>query len=927
MSLFRKAGNRFKYGSMASAALLSGVMMFSTLASAQTGAAAAFLSPTGLNRWTTSGPEGGSVTSLVTDPVDNLVYAGTSGGVFLRTSAGWTAVSDGLPDVAITALAVVPSAPSSLYAGTSRGRVFRSTNRGQSWTEIQKPVSGSVRSFAVDITRQRIYVATTSGVFVSQEEGQPWRNVPELVGDALSIAVSPNGVVYALMFDRGKGRSLSVSTDGGASWSSATLPTQSVGALTGNPLNSTIYIVGDRPIVYASDDNGKTWRALPVLGVILVPGQAPILTLLSDGSRLFAGTSDGLYVLESGASSWQRVGTLTASVRAVTITSQRPQVIYAGSILTFRSFTNGVFQKTDDAASDWKQDNLGLTAVPVIDLAVTGDLEAHAATSAGFFQTKQGGLSWQKSAQVVEPVTSIAANRQSVYLADEKGIERSGDGGQTWEIVTPRKATHLAVSKGSPETVYANLSYVLSKSSDGGRSWKPAEVGLPRDFYYGPPGYVYTRVLETDGEAPAVAYVATPDGLFVTNDAGESWQSLLTQTYAEDIRAVAARGLIIHTALTPYSSSQFGERPRGIITSLDGGKSWSDPRLRDESVQTIAIDPVTPSRSYAGTESGRVYRSEDFGKEWILFSEGLRLASVRRLEISDSGKRIYAATDGGVFVYEIGSTLLFQRLPDDSARLPRLLRQLSTAGRNLACTSCLGPGFVLPAVGTVQGSGGAVFKTDVTLTNSRATEQGVTLMWLPRGNPSGSAVQTFRITLPPSSEDGGGSLTLSDIASELGLQGFGSLVVVATTETGELDNAAYIDGFARVRSPSLCGPGSVSQSLPAVSSQAFGLQRRARALGLVHEPGSRTNVGIVNLDGVSREFTVLVNGQRASERLSVSVPPFASVQTAVPDRNYGALTVTVVSSGGASGWVAYAVSVDNASGDSWASIATPLPDR
>jgi len=44
-------------------------MMFSTLASAQTPSAAASLSPTGLKRWTTSGPEGGSVTSLVTDPV------------------------------------------------------------------------------------------------------------------------------------------------------------------------------------------------------------------------------------------------------------------------------------------------------------------------------------------------------------------------------------------------------------------------------------------------------------------------------------------------------------------------------------------------------------------------------------------------------------------------------------------------------------------------------------------------------------------------------------------------------------------------------------------------------------------------------------------------------------------------------------------
>ncbi|HXI11833.1 MAG TPA: LLM class flavin-dependent oxidoreductase [Thermoanaerobaculia bacterium] len=49
-----------------------------------------------------------------------------------------------------------------------------------------------------------------------------------------------------------------------------------------------------------------------------------------------------------------------------------------------------------------------------------------------------------------------------------------------------------------------------------------------------------------------------------------------------------------------------------------------------------------------------------------------------------------------------------------------------------------------------------------------------------------------------------------------------------------------------MRSSSLCGPGSVSQSLLAVSTQAFGTQRRARALGLIHESGYRTHVGIVS---------------------------------------------------------------------------------
>jgi hypothetical protein len=118
----------------------------------------------------------------------------------------------------------------------------------------------------------------------------------------------------------------------------------------------------------------------------------------------------------------------------------------------------------------------------------------------------------------------------------------------------------------------------------------------------------------------------------------------------------------------------------------------------------------------------------------------------------------------------------------------------------------------------------------------------------------------------------------------------------------------------------------VSQAVSAVSSQTFGARRRGRALGLRHDAASRTNVGLVNLDEVARDFTVVVAGQRATERFTVSVAPFAPLQVPVPDRNYGALTLTVITNG-TGPWAAYGSSVDNGTSDGWTSPVLSLRDQ
>src|SRR5205823_14592254 len=73
----------------------------------------------GLNQWTSNGPEGGTVTALAIDPqTPATLYAGTGGGVFKSTDGGatWSASYTGLFNTKMHALASDAEWPSPRYA-------------------------------------------------------------------------------------------------------------------------------------------------------------------------------------------------------------------------------------------------------------------------------------------------------------------------------------------------------------------------------------------------------------------------------------------------------------------------------------------------------------------------------------------------------------------------------------------------------------------------------------------------------------------------------------------------------------------------------------------------------------------------------------------------------------------------------------------
>src|SRR3989442_7463173 len=118
--------------------------------------------------WISNGPEGGTINALAIDPkTPSTLYAGTSGGgVFQSTDGGtsWRAINSGLTGTIIKALAIDPLSPSALYAGASLGGVFLSTDGGASWRAINTvPTAGNVRALAIDPQASSTLYAGTSG--------------------------------------------------------------------------------------------------------------------------------------------------------------------------------------------------------------------------------------------------------------------------------------------------------------------------------------------------------------------------------------------------------------------------------------------------------------------------------------------------------------------------------------------------------------------------------------------------------------------------------------------------------------------------------------------------------------------------------------------------------------------------------------------
>src|SRR5439155_11015016 len=87
----------------------------------------------------------------------------------------------------------------------------------------------------------------------------------------------------------------------------------------------------------------------------------------------------------------------------------------------------------------------------------------------------------------------------------------------------------------------------------------------------------------------------------------------------------------------------------GLAGSASAGvNTWTTTGPAGGRVQSLAVDPVTTTIIYAGTDGGGIFRSTNGGASWTAINAGLSNSSVSALAVSfASPTTLYAGTDGG----------------------------------------------------------------------------------------------------------------------------------------------------------------------------------------------------------------------------------------------------------------------------------------
>ena len=174
-------------------------------------------------RWRYIGPVGNRTTSIAGVPGQPYIYyAGSaSGGIFKTTDGGihWDAIFDSQPVSSIGSVAVAPSDPNVVWAGTGEAwirshisvgqGIYKSTDAGRTWTSLSAtlPKNGPVWAVAEDhVNANLLFTGTEFGLFFSVDGGQKWvqlkGGMPVIAVRDLNIQKRENDLVVAT-FGRG----------------------------------------------------------------------------------------------------------------------------------------------------------------------------------------------------------------------------------------------------------------------------------------------------------------------------------------------------------------------------------------------------------------------------------------------------------------------------------------------------------------------------------------------------------------------------------------------------------------------------------------------------------------------------------------------------------------------------------------------------
>ena len=497
------------------------------------------------------------------------------------TGAADLAFDPSNPDVLYAAFWQAGRTPWMLNSGGAGSGVFKSTNGGDTWTNISHNpgmpagIFGNIGLTVSAANHNRVFAiieADSGGVYRSDDAGATWqrtnadRSLRQRAWYYSKIHADPQdtNVVYVNNVNFNK------STDGGKTFRPVRgIPHGDSHDFWIAPNDNKRMIESDDGGASVSTDGGRTWSdedfATAQFYHVITTNHFPyqICGAQQDNSTLCGPSrkAGGIDVRD-----WVEAGGGESGY--IASRADDPDVVYAGSygaLLTRKDLRTGLTRNINP----WPDNPMGHSAIdlkyrfqwtyPIV-------LSPHNpsvlyATSNYVHRTTNDGQSWdvispdltrndpktlgpsggpltkdQTSVEYYGVIFAFAESpKQKGVLwagSDDGLIHVSRDNGKTWQNVTPKDmAIYTRVSLIEPSRYAAGTAYVaanrfqlddmrpyLWKTSDFGATWKRIDAGIDATEF--------TRAIREDDERQGQLYVGTERGVWFSHDDGSSWQRL-----------------------------------------------------------------------------------------------------------------------------------------------------------------------------------------------------------------------------------------------------------------------------------------------------------------------------------------------------------------------------------------------------------------
>ena len=575
--------------------------------------------------WRHIGPAGNRVSAVAGVPGDPLVYyAGAASGGIVKTTDGgiyWQPVFDDQPVASIGSLAVAPSDPSIVWAGTGEScirshisvgeGIFKSVDAGKTWTRMGLEQTGRIG---------RVVVHPTN---------------PEVV---LACAL---GHAYGPQPERGVFRT----TDGGASWEHVLFVDEHTGcsALAMDPANPRKLFAGMWQI------DIKTW------------------------GRESGGPGSGLFVSQDGGTTWQRQQGHGLPMREVgkvkvAITRSNPNRVYAlietgdGAPWHGQETDRGQVWRSEDGGETWEVVSYDRNAMgrphyySHLFVAPDNEHEVYFLTSV-YSVSLDGGRTleprtgqslpgWDHHDMWIDPTN---ANR--MIVGHDQGVSVSQNRGRTWrrQRLANAQMYHVEVDNQIPYYVYGNQQDGPSLRGPSNSRSQPSdflfwESGIPRGMWHTVGGHECGWATPDPVDPNIVWSTGCGDTALVRYEENrrqfrdvEVWPERDSGTSA-DLKYRFVWDAPLHISAHDHNTVYFGSQH--VHRTTDGGQSWQvispDLTLNDKSrqqfsggltgdnigveyggvVYAIAESPRERGLIWVGTNDGLVQLTRDGGQSW-----------------------------------------------------------------------------------------------------------------------------------------------------------------------------------------------------------------------------------------------------------------------------------------------------------------------